>query len=118
LIRRKQPLIHEGARAAVHASDVILRSIAENVAGRAKPARGPIRWLDLVSLTLYPPRADGNGSVALAAAAGFVLSSGRLLPPSPPAEKGTARRDQTGKASTGDRGGNAGRIGAKDTEGA
>ena len=28
--------------------------------------------------------------------------SGDLLPPSPPSEKATARRDQTGKASTGD----------------
>jgi len=29
-------------------------------------------------------------------------SSGDLLPPSPPAEKATARQDQAGKASTGD----------------
>jgi hypothetical protein len=32
-------------------------------------------------------------------------SSGDLLPPSPPAEKATARKDQAGKASTGDGGG-------------
>jgi len=31
-----------------------------------------------------------------------LIRSGRLLPPSPPAEKATARQDQTGKASTDD----------------
>ena len=34
-------------------------------------------------------------------------TSGNLLPPSPPAEKATARQDQAGKASADDGGGNA-----------
>jgi hypothetical protein len=37
------------------------------------------------------------------------LGSGDLLPPSPPAEKATARQDQARKSSTGDGGGNANR---------
>ncbi len=32
----------------------------------------------------------------------WAACSGDLLPPSPPAEKATAREDQAGKASTGD----------------
>jgi hypothetical protein len=36
--------------------------------------------------------------------------SGDLLPPSPPAEEATARQDQAGQASTGDRAGDGGNI--------
>src|SRR5262249_25771614 len=38
--------------------------------------------------------------------------SGDVLPPSPPAEKATARQDQAGKSSTGDGTANAGRSNA------
>src|SRR3981189_815039 len=37
----------------------------------------------------------------------FAESSGGLPPPSPPAEKATARQDQAGQSSTGDGGGHA-----------
>jgi hypothetical protein len=48
-------------------------------------------------------RSDGRRSEPRQSPAAAALRySGDLLPPSPPAEKATARQDQTGKSGTGD----------------
>jgi hypothetical protein len=58
------------------------------------------RFVD--KLSLADVHASLERGLSNSSSSARLKSSGALLPPSPPAEKATARQDQAGKASTGD----------------
>jgi hypothetical protein len=69
--------------------------------------RGGRRKRPSLSSSLYRGGQDADARTHLAAAKRWKSSSGDFLPPSPPAEKTTARQDQPRQSRTGDGAGHA-----------